>query len=310
MTKQTKNVIFSCIATIFIAFWIFPLFWVFFFFLIYRKDLIKDPPQTWEELFELAKRFRKATNPDSPTPYAITGDYITGETLPQTWWNIMWSMGGQVIDANGNVVVDEDAAVKSAQYLYRLAQEKLVPPNLTQVGWTDHEDQFINGDAAIIVPGWNAAVSTIPAKGGKYADQLASTLIPGTKQPDGSILRTPYAHSWNFVINGASKNPEAAWQFMQYATSKEGMTIYAKTGLGNPPRESVMGGPEIQKERPDFAIMLESLTFAHWADPVVYFNKIFEALDIALSEIINMRQTPEQALEEAARKIREAKEKG
>ena len=276
------------------------------FFLYYRKDLIKQPPKTWDELYEMAKKYSKATNPNSPTQYAITGDYITGEVLPQTWWNIMWSMGGSVISKSGDVTVNNAATLAAAKYLYKLAKEGLVPPNLSQIGWTDQEDQFINGDAAIIVPGWNAAYFTIPSKKGKYSDQLAATLVPGTRQADGSILRTPYAHSWNFIMNGASKNLDAAWQFMQYATGREGMMVYAKTGFGNPPRASVMGDPEMQKQRPDFALMLETLKYARWADPIVYFNKVFEALDVGLSEMLNLRETPEQALDEAARKIKDA----
>lgn len=278
------------------------------FFLFYRGDLIQDPPETWDDVYKLAKEFSRATNPDSPTKYGITGDYITGEVLPQTWWNFMWSMGGEVIDKDGNVVVDQGGALEAGRFMYQLAQEKLVPPNLSQIGWTDQEDQFINGDAAMIVPGWNAAYFSIPSKGGTYANQLKATVVPGVRQSDGTIRRTPYAHSWNFIINGASLHPKEAWQFLQFATSKEGMLIYAKTGFGNPPRASVMGDPEIQKERADFPLLLETLQDAGWADPVVYFNKIFEALDIALAEILNLRQTPEEALKEAARKIREAQQ--
>jgi ABC-type glycerol-3-phosphate transport system substrate-binding protein len=44
-------------------------------FLIYRKDLIQNPPQTWEEYIEIARKNTQALNPGSATKYgaAILG---------------------------------------------------------------------------------------------------------------------------------------------------------------------------------------------------------------------------------------------
>ncbi|TKJ46379.1 hypothetical protein CEE35_00160 [Candidatus Aerophobetes bacterium Ae_b3b] len=276
------------------------------FFLFYRKDLIKEPPQTWKELLEVAKKFSKSQNPQSPTKYGITGDYITGEVLPQTWWNIMWSMRGEVIDKSGEVVVNKNGALEAGRYFEKLARMELVPPNLTQVGWDDHINHFVNGDAAMIVPGWNAAYTALPVAGG-FGKYMKATLIPGVKQEDGSIFRTPYAHSWNFVIPAASRHKKAAWEFFKFATSKQGMIIYAKTGLGNPPRESVLMSPEMAEMRPDFLLMGRTLRDAGWFPPVTYFGKIFDALDVALAEIVNLMKSPKDALDRAARLILEAK---
>ncbi len=180
------------------------------FYIYYRNDLIQEAPQTWDELYETANKFSKAINPDSPTKYGITGDYITGEVLPQTWFNILWSFGGDVIDENGNVIVNNEKAIMAAKIWEKWAKEGILPPNITQLGWNDHVDQFVNGDAAIIVPGWNAGYYDIPRHSGPYANSWTAALLPGYKLEDGSINRTIYVQSWSFAVNAASEHKEEA----------------------------------------------------------------------------------------------------
>jgi len=272
--------------------------------LFYREDLISKPPETWDELFEVAKQFSQTTNPDSPTKYAITGDYVTGEVLPQTWLNIGWSMGGDIIDKSGRVVINNEGAIEAGRYFEKLAKIGAVPPNLTQVGWDEMTRQYLDGRAAMIVPGWNAVYGSLKGKG----KPLGMALIPGTRQVDGSILRTPYCHTWNLAINASSAHKKAAWQFLKFATSKEGLAYYAKVCVGPaaPPRSSVMSDLEVLSVRPDYPLLLETYKFARYFPKVVRYGKVFEAMDKALAEILNLRKSPEDALNVAAEEIKAA----
>jgi len=279
------------------------------FYIYYRNDLIQEAPQTWDELYETAKKFSKAINPDSPTKYGITGDYITGEVLPQTWFNILWSVGGDVIDENGNVIVNNEKAIMAAKIWEKWAKEGILPPNITQLGWNDHVDQFVNGDSAIIVPGWNAGYYDIPRHSGPYANSWTAALLPGYKLEDGSINRTIYVQSWSFAVNAASKHKEEAAKFLKWATSKRGLTLFAETGLGMPSRQSVLKNPDLQEKRPDFQLALNSFQYVRYAPQVTFFSSIFSALDVALMDILNGKASAEDALNNAAKKISEAQEK-
>lgn len=272
--------------------------------LYYREDLISKPPQTWDEVFEVAKQFSQATNPNSPTKYGITGDYVTGEVLPQTWLNICWSMGGDIVDESGQVVINNEGAIAAGRYFEKLAKTGVVPPNFTQVGWDEMTRQYLDGRAAMLVPGWNATYGSLKGKG----QPLGVALIPGTKQADGSILRTPYCHTWNFAVNASSVRKEAAWEFLKFLTSKEGLARYAKVCVGPaaPPRSSVMSDPEVLSVRPDYPLLLETYKFAGYFPKVVQYGKVFEAMDKALAEILNLRKSPEDALNTAAKEIRAA----
>ncbi len=39
--------------------------------LVYRTDLFDKKPETWDELVEMAKKFTRSINPDSPTEYGF-----------------------------------------------------------------------------------------------------------------------------------------------------------------------------------------------------------------------------------------------
>ena len=276
------------------------------FYLYYRSDLIDNPPQTWDEVYEVARQFSQSTNPSSPTKYGITGDYITGEVLPQTWLNLLWPMDGDIVDASGNVTVDSDQAVQAASVLYQWAKEGLVPPNLAQIGWNDQIDQFVNGQAAMILPGWNAAYIFLPDAKGPYSDKWEATLVPGVKQADGSVKRVIYVQSWSFAMNAASPCKEEAAQFLMWGTSSEGLKAFGATGKGMPSRRSALSDPELQKQRPDFALAVETFPYVRYAPQITYWSKVFQALDVALADILNLRAEPKVALDEAAVRIRQA----
>jgi multiple sugar transport system substrate-binding protein len=109
----------------------------------------------------------------------------------------------------------------------------------------------------------------------------------------------------------SAKNPQAAWLFIQWATSREVMLETTKTGLrGDPTRQSSL-------DDPSFA---ENYSFGGgtWADTIKvsfglgmndYFPKesvtnaqLSDVLGLALSQILTGDKSPEDALGEAQTK--------
>ena len=46
-------------------------------------------------------------------------------------------------------------------------------------------------------PYWNAAYPQIVKSDSPYKDKIGLALVPGVKQADGSIKRTPFQHGWS-----------------------------------------------------------------------------------------------------------------
>ncbi len=65
-------------------------------FLYYRSDLIPNPPQTWDEYLEVARKWTKSLNPQSPTLYGAGLTALAGSEQPKMFYSIMWSKGGWI----------------------------------------------------------------------------------------------------------------------------------------------------------------------------------------------------------------------
>jgi len=274
-------------------------------FLFYRSDLIPEPPDTWEETLELARQFSQSQNSASPTPYGIAFDGVPGESLPETFYNVMWSFGGEIVDANGEVVVDNEGAITAGNFWRTLAEEELVPPEILSWGFGEVLAAIESGEVAMAVPAWNAAYPMILNGSSEFKDTIKVATVPGVEQTDGSILATPYTHSYFFALNSASKNLDAAFKFLSWATGKEGGLIYAKAG-GAPSRKSIFTSAELADVRPEFPLMLASLETAKMGPPICFWPEHIDAMNTALASILDLSATPEEALSTAAESMRQA----
>jgi multiple sugar transport system substrate-binding protein len=276
------------------------------YFAYYRSDLIPQPPETWDEVLDLARRFSQSQTPDSPTRYGLAFDGLVGQTLPEGFYSVMWSFGGQIVDAEGHPAVDQPEAVEAARFWQTLAREELIPPEILSMGFSEVLAALEAGQVAMAVPGWNAMSPIIRGGTSPYADVIEEALLSGVRQADGSILRTPYTHSYFFALNGFSDNPEAAMEFLLYATGKEGSKIYALAG-GMPSRVSILNDEELIQFRPEFPLMSESLEVAVAGPPLRYWPEHIEAMNTALASILNLSREPEDALGAAARAMEQAR---
>lgn len=212
--------------------------------LYYRKDLIPEPPETWDEVIDLAKRFTKKYNPDSPTPYgiALQGKY--------EMWNfccvseILWSFGAEYFKADGKEPdFNSQASINAFKVLEELAKADVLPPGTAQAEYPEVLASLQNGEAAMALQ-WNAAFMPLTSKDQSplVYDKIEVAPPPGVKQPDGSIKRAMYVQTINLAINKNSKHKEEAFKFLAWACFGEGARIYAEKG-GSSPLISIYESP-------------------------------------------------------------------
>jgi len=271
-------------------------------FLFYREDLIPDPPQTWDEVLEIASKFTQKYNADSPTVWGASFDALAPEEGPKIFYTMMWSYGGYIIDETGKVGINSEGAVRAMRNWQKMISEGLISPETNNWGFTEVLEALTSSSVAMGSPFWNAAYDPILNSGTPQADTVKITLAPGVKQSDGSIYRTPFQHGWTLIMNKASKNKEAAWKFLQWATGKEGGTVHAKHG-GTPARKSILSDPQFKDSRPDFELMLKTLEIAKAEPQVVFYDEMHEAVNVAIARVLSEGWDAQKALDEAAKTI-------
>jgi len=110
-------------------------------------------------------------------------------------------------------------------------------------------------------------------------------------------------NSAGFVISAATPNPDAAWEFVKYATSEAGQAELAKIGLAIPIRESVTSsdaylGQEAQIDHQVFVDALEYATvkpsfkgYEEWS------GAVGDALSLAWTEGVPLEDALAEAVE-------------
>lgn len=273
------------------------------FFLFYRKDLIADPPETWEEYIEVAKAWTRSYNSDSPTVYGASM-LAHPNQIVRTAMPIVWSYGGDVLDEKGNVTINSPE-VRAALDVYAsmLNEDRVIPRDSSTYEYMEVIAGFQEDVIAMAVQ-WNAAVGTLtdPSASPTLADKIGVALIPGVRQPDGSVKRHSFTNVVVLAVNAFSKNKENAARFLTWLTGQKGSLAYTLAG-GITPVVSVMENPELIERFPWIPVLADTLDTAKPFPALKEWGEIYSVLQRAFGQILSQEQTSPAALAWAEREI-------
>lgn len=276
------------------------------FFLFYRKDLIPNPPSTWDELLNVAKEFTKKYNSKSPTDYGLAFYGRREESTAMFWYQIFKSYGGEFFDKEGNPQFASEAGVKALNVVQSAVREELVPPDISTYEYTEILGGLQSGKVAMGIE-WGAAFPTLinPKDSPLVWDKIGAALVPGVRQPDGSIERAQSTHDLMLVINAGSRYPKKAFQFIAWATgAPEALQIYTKAG-DNPPHFSIYDDPQVQQLNPLFKIRKEAFVKWGYIEPMQpSYPQMKDILTSYLLEAFSLQVSAKDALTLADKQIK------
>ncbi len=190
--------------------------------MFYRTDILAelglDPPQTWDELYEIAGIIQK-NNMDIGLPYA--GSALTADANSIFPTLLMQNGGSYYDDAKTKTLLMEKEGIESfiqwtefySQYSFPMVK--------------DDYNRFRTGEIPITIASYsfyNQLQATAPEIKGLWA----MTQIPGTKQEDGSVDRTEAATGTAAVVISSTKYPEECWRFLDWWTTADTQAAYGK----------------------------------------------------------------------------------
>jgi multiple sugar transport system substrate-binding protein len=217
------------------------------FIMMYRRDVYDemgfDAPADLDTYLEQARAITAERGPDL---YGATGQMKSGHySLECDWTAWLWGHGGSIFDANGKFA-GADAQGMEAMAYWRALYETM-PPGVT--GWTwDGQGQSIMQGVAVTMMSWG---EFFPAFDDPSASEV-SGLMEAVRCPQPKALRAPSEAGFgeipgighqggsSIAVSRNSKNPDAAWIFMQWATSYDTQVLITTLGGGTgPTRRSV-----------------------------------------------------------------------
>lgn len=201
--------------------------------LYYRKDLFQKCgvalPKSLPELEAVAAKL-KACEP-GVTPFASRG---LKPALPFTYSVFLHNMGGDYMKGGKSQLCSKEGQASLALYAKML--KDYGPPGAVNYSFYQISSLYREGKAAMAFESSNELRSVMD--GGARLKDTAITVLPAG--PGGS---RPTVIGWTMSVSAHSKKKEAAWYFVQWATSKAIQEKLALDGVA-PPRTSVAGGKD------------------------------------------------------------------
>jgi multiple sugar transport system substrate-binding protein len=224
------------------------------FITMYRKDIYDElgltVPTTLEEYMENARIITEAKSAEGT--YGSTAQWRSGHySLECNWTMWHWLHGGNIYNADETSNINSEEGMAAGEYMMELA--KYMPSGVTAWEWSAEADSFAQG-AAGHYTSWgeffpsfdDPATSKIvgmaePAKvpaplALKAKAECGFDETPGGSHQGGSSLG----------VSKYSKNIDAAWIFLQWATSPDIVVRASLLGGGaTPTRKSTFTDPRI-----------------------------------------------------------------
>jgi multiple sugar transport system substrate-binding protein len=224
------------------------------FIMMYRKDIYDQmgftAPKTFEEYLSQAQAITTAMGPNL---YGATGQMKSGHySLECDWTAWLWGHGGSIFGADRKFAGNDDFGLEAMAYWRKLYET--MPPGVTTWTWDGQGQSIAQGVAATMmswgeffpyfddpsatkVSGLMEAVRCpAPVRSLRTVEQTGFGEIPGVGHQGGSSL----------AVSMNSKNPDAAWIFMQWATSQDTQVLITTLGGGTgPTRNSVYDDPRV-----------------------------------------------------------------
>ncbi len=254
--------------------------------LIYNKDIIPQPPKSFESMFalnkELNKKDKKTIMWDQVQPYftmpmlAANGGYVFKQT----------STGYNTNDTG----VNNKGAMAGAEMLTKLIEKNVMPRG---VDYGVMESSFNNQQVAMMVTGpwaWanldkskiNYGVAPLPTIDGKPAKAFVGV--------------------WGAAINNASPNKALSKEFLEsYLLDEDGLkTMNNDVPLGAVANKKLM---DQLKKDPRIAATYENVKNGLIMPNIPEMGKFWSAMESALRNITSGRQDYKTALNGAAERI-------
>ena len=251
--------------------------------LFYRKDRVKTPPTTWDEMIAQAEKIGPAQG-----KIQVQGARYEGLTV---WFNsLVASAGGQILTNNGNTIALGPPAVRAAAVIKKLASSPVADPSLENAKEDDGRLGFERGDSSFEVNytfAWasaNDAVNKAPdAAAKKKAEQFRSSIgfarwpsvAPGT--PSHVTLG-----GINLGVGSYSKHPDLAFAAATCLRQPVNQIPISLKGGLLPTTASLYNNPQLKKAFP-FTNILKAEIADGVARPVTpFYSDISQAIQRSL----------------------------
>lgn len=264
--------------------------------LFYNKGAIPNPPETWDDVIELAKELKE----DGYEGISIPGGRGEGASVT-TLWPLFWGLGGELVD-DGKAIFGEgenrEKMITVLETIQKAVEEGVVPQRVASYGSeNDQNEDVASGKIPMFIGGsWQETMlkDILDEEEFEQWDVAPLPIIEGGEETTSSG-----GWAWGIFTDDPDKK-QAAFDFI-YDTyiSEEGMGEFTSVQGSLPARFSVYDSDHYERTAfsDDYRDMLDSSARVRPASNE--YAEISNEMQIALSDVISGNKEPEQAVDDA-----------
>jgi multiple sugar transport system substrate-binding protein len=242
----------------------------------YRKDLVPNPPETWDEMIQMAKAL-----PAGKGNILEQGQKYEGYVV---WFNnLVASAGGEIVNAEGEPVLD-DAAVKAAQIIKDVATGGISDPALSTMQ-EDPSRLAFEADKGAFLLNWpyvyaagRADAETNPTAKMVF-ENMGWARWPGVNKGEPSRVSIGGA---NLGIPKSGRNPELATEAALCMTSAKWQAEEAINEGLPPVMNSTYDDPKVREVYPFADLLREQLKDSVVRPPTPSYSDVTLAIQDSL----------------------------
>ena len=273
--------------------------------LLYNKDLFEEagldpeaPPATWEELVSMAETLtkRSADGALEVSGFLAQDETVSAEITTNMFYQLLWSLGGEIMNEDKTeVVYNSEAGVRALQLYVDLIQTDRVYDIGFGAGTTGGEQPFYRDQAAMIMAG---PFDLVFIEQFRPDMDFGVALLPA---PEGGAP-APLIDSFALFMMAGAANQGAACEFVKFAATPEAQTDFALLSRRLPAHVGAVQDPAFQDD-PVLSVFIDALNQGRALPIIPEWAEMEAALITELQLALSGEKSPQEALDTAAEKV-------
>jgi multiple sugar transport system substrate-binding protein len=247
------------------------------------------PPTTWDEMVEMGRRLTGGAGDAETWGWQVATGTQAGAV--NHWLAFLWQNGGDTVDYNRRAPIwNSEAGVQALQFwvdaVHRHRIASLTPPaNAFQIGRVAMQHLYPGG------------IETAKQRIGNQFDWTTAVL---PKQKQQACILGGHA----LLVGNTKRNHERAWQFVHWYSTPSNIVEWNVQSASPPPWKSAEQHPMWQqyiKDEPRMKAFVSMIPFGHPPERLSTWGQCQTLIGQAKDDALNLRKSPKQALDDAAR---------
>lgn len=268
----------------------------------YNKDIYSkaglEEPKTWDDVAMNMKILKEKNILKYPYTFPLNAN--EGTTTSFIW--LTYLRDGKVFNEDGTL--NRENALESLKFIDEMVKSQMINPANLTMSAIDTYRELLSKDSGFMVGPTSFIARAVDPKQSKVIGEIEVILPPGK---DGKATQT-MALTEAVGVSSLSKNKEAAKKFVEWYTSKNSQRAFFKEMSTIPTRTSVLTEVIDAGEIKNSGAMKETSLLIKSPFPTgvpAYYAEMSNAIYNTINKMASGNITPELALEEIDKKIKE-----